>query len=343
MTSSVQPPIVTPMGDAGGTPVRGGRLPHVGALDGLRAVSLIAVLLYHGGFGWAKGGFLGVSTFFTLSGFLITSLLLVENHQNGQISLRRFWSAPGPPAAPGRAVMALVLVAAFALFAATPTQITGLRGDLLSVVRHRHQLAAGALRAATTAPTSPPPSPVQHVWSLAVEEQFYLFLPLLVVFAAHRSKRPQQQLAILAAVLGLASTVALLLSVPSDGNTTWAYYATHTRAAELLAGVFLACTVHHLASWRWRPYVVPVLGVIAAIGLVVVVGAGRPGLADALPRWPHRLHAGLGRGDRRVAPAGPGAGGARGARRSSGSAASPTARTSTTGRSSSGSPGTASA
>ena len=109
---------------------------------------------------------------------------------------------------------------------------------------------------------------MQHVWSLAVEEQFYLCLPLLVVLAARRSSRPQRRLALFAAVLGLASTTALVLSVPADGNTTWAYYATHTRAAELLAGVFLACTVHHLAQWRWRPYVVPVLGVVAAGGLV---------------------------------------------------------------------------
>jgi peptidoglycan/LPS O-acetylase OafA/YrhL/lysophospholipase L1-like esterase len=254
------------MGDAGVPPTRGARLPHVGALDGLRAVSLIAVLLYHGGFGWAKGGFLGVSTFFTLSGFLITSLLLVENHQNGRISLRRFWSARARRLVPA-ALIALLLVAAFALFAASPTQITGLRGDLLSVfgVGTNWRLALSGREYGAYLTTS---SPVQHVWSLAVEEQFYLCLPVLVVLAARGSSRPQRRLAIFAAVLGLASTTALVLSVSANGNTTWAYYATHTRAAELLAGVFLACTVHHLAKWRWRPYVVPVLGVIASAAIV---------------------------------------------------------------------------
>src|SRR3954464_14013460 len=104
------------------------RLPHVGALDGLRALSLIAVLCYHGGFRWAKGGFLGVSTFFTLSGFLITTLLLVERKQTGTISLRRFWTSRVRRLLPA-ALMTLVLVIAFAAFAATPTQMTGLRGD----------------------------------------------------------------------------------------------------------------------------------------------------------------------------------------------------------------------
>src|SRR6476659_1300758 len=185
MTATAERSNVTPMGQVGGAPVRGARLPHVGALDGLRAVSLIAVLLYHGGFGWAKGGFLGVSTFFTLSGFLITSLLLVENHQNGQISLRRFWSARARRLVPA-ALVALLLVAAFAMFAATPTQLTGLRGDLLSVfgVATNWRLALSGRDYGAYLTTS---SPIQHVWSLAVEEQFYLVLPLLVVLAARTS------------------------------------------------------------------------------------------------------------------------------------------------------------
>src|SRR4051794_36293427 len=266
MTATAQRSNVTQMGQAGAPPTRGARLPHVGALDGLRAVSLIAVLLYHGGFGWAKGGFLGVSTFFTLSGFLITSLLLVENHQNGQISLRRFWSARARRLVPA-ALVALLLVAAFAMFAATPTQLTGLRGDLLSVfgVATNWRLALSGRDYGAYLTTS---SPIQHVWSLAVEEQFYLVLPLLVVLAARTSSRPQRRLAVVATVLACASTAALVLSVSDHGSTSWAYYATHTRAAELLAGVILACTVHHLAQWRWRAYVVPVLGVLAAGAIV---------------------------------------------------------------------------
>jgi peptidoglycan/LPS O-acetylase OafA/YrhL len=266
MTATAQRSNVTQMGQAGAPPARGARLPHVGALDGLRAVSLIAVLLYHGGFGWAKGGFLGVSTFFTLSGFLITSLLLVENHQNGQISLRRFWSARARRLVPA-ALVALLLVAAFAMFAATPTQLTGLRGDLLSVfgVATNWRLALSGRDYGAYLTTS---SPIQHVWSLAVEEQFYLVLPLLVLLAARTSSRPQRRLAVVATVLACASTAALVLSVSDHGSTSWAYYATHTRAAELLAGVILACTVHHLAQWRWRAYVVPVLGVLAAGAIV---------------------------------------------------------------------------
>ena len=144
-------------------------------------------------------------------------------------------------------------------------------------------------------------------------------------------------------MLGLASTTALVLSVPGDGNTTFAYYATHTRAAELLAGVFLACTVHNLAQWRWRPYVVPVLGVIAAGGLVFFwVWADQA--SPALYRGGITAYTLASVGVIiAVAPTRAGAHACSSCRPSSGSAASPTARTCTTGRCSSGSPRSASA
>ena len=195
MTATLRRSDVAPRGEPPVAPVRGARLPHVGALDGLRAVSLIAVLLYHGGFGWAKGGFLGVSTFFTLSGFLITSLLLVENHQNGRISLRRFWSARARRLAPRRA-----------RGPAPGHRVRAVRGharprspgSAATCCRCSASAPTGGwlCPAGTTAPTCRPSSPVQHVWSLAVEEQFYLCLPLLVVLAAARSSRPQRRLAL---------------------------------------------------------------------------------------------------------------------------------------------------
>ena len=247
---------------------RAHRLPHVGALDGLRAVALIAVLCYHGGFSWARGGFLGVSTFFTLSGFLITSLLLVERKDTGSVALGRFWSARVRRLLPA-ALVTLVIVVAFARFAATPTQLTGLRGDLLScfALATNWRLAASGRSYGAYLTTS---SPVQHIWSLAVEEQFYLVLPVLLLLVTRRSKRPQDRLAWVAGGLAVISTGFLLTSVGRDGQTTWAYYATYTRAAELLAGVVLACTAHRLVGWRYR---LPVIQLAGVVGLVVLVFA----------------------------------------------------------------------
>ena len=82
----------SPSGDDADSPAAPPRLPYNPALDGIRGLAVAAVLLFHAGFPWARGGFLGVSTFFTLSGFLITSLLLVERRATGRVALGRFWS-----------------------------------------------------------------------------------------------------------------------------------------------------------------------------------------------------------------------------------------------------------
>lgn len=254
-------------------PTRAGarkRLPHVGALDGLRALCLIAVMLYHGTFSWAPGGFLGVSTFFTLSGFLITALLIVEVRRDGGVSLGRFWAARARRLLPA-AALTFLLVVAFARFGASPTQLAGLRQDLWASfglsINWRLALSGRAYGGYAASA-----SPVQHLWSLAVEEQFYLLLPLLVggaVLLARRLGRPLRQVVGGgAAVLALMSTAALALSAGPEGDVTWAYYATHTRAAELLAGVVLACTVHRLVGWHHRRRVMPSVGVAGAVVLV---------------------------------------------------------------------------
>src|SRR3954463_15575274 len=129
MTATAQRSNVTQMGQAGAPPTRGARLPHVGALDGLRAVSLIAVLLYHAGFGWAKGGFLGVSAFFTLSGFLITSLLIAEWRDTGRIDLRAFWGRRFRRLLPA-SLLTLGAVVLFGATVATGDQLGALRGDV---------------------------------------------------------------------------------------------------------------------------------------------------------------------------------------------------------------------
>ncbi len=247
------------------TAARGSRLPHVPALDGLRGLAVLGVLLYHSEFGWAKGGYLGVSTFFTLSGFLITTLLLVEHGGAGRISLRRFWLRRARRLLPA-ALVALGLVSLFARTVAKPTQLVGLRGDGLAALLYSANWRFAFTGRTYSAYTSLS-SPVQHFWSLAIEEQFYLVFPLLMVglFAlAGRSGRYRRP--IVAGVLGgltAASTAALFVVSARSGGTSRAYYGTDTRATELLAGALLALGIHRVAMWRWRRQVIPAVGAAA--------------------------------------------------------------------------------
>jgi peptidoglycan/LPS O-acetylase OafA/YrhL len=229
-------------------------LAHWGGLDGLRGIAVAAVLLYHGGVPWAKGGFLGVEVFFVLSGFLITSLLLAEWGRSAAISLGRFWARRARRLLP--ALFCLVAVIGLYYASAGSSQaIPGLKGDGISALTYYsnwHQIAAGTSYFATSGPVSP----LEHTWSLAIEEQFYLLWPILlggVLWLATRlvrspeSRRPLVVLlcVTVAGVVGSAVDTALLF----DGgrNLDRVYYGTDTRAASLLIGASLAIG---LAIWR---------------------------------------------------------------------------------------------
>jgi peptidoglycan/LPS O-acetylase OafA/YrhL len=208
------------------------QLPRVPALDGVRGVAVAAVLVYHGGFRWLPGGFLGVSTFFTLSGFLITGLLLAERARTGRIALGPFWRRRVRRLAPAL-VLTLLGVALFGATVATPAQVANLRGDGLAtlgyVANWRYivtEQSYGALFAA--------PSPLLHTWSLAIEEQFYVLFPL--VMAALR-----RHFAAAIAVMAALSVAALVAGHAAGAATDTLYYGTHTRIFELLLGVLLAC------------------------------------------------------------------------------------------------------
>jgi peptidoglycan/LPS O-acetylase OafA/YrhL len=213
---------------------------HEPGLDGLRGLALAGVLAFHGGFSWAVGGFLGVSTFFTLSGFLITSLLLAEHGATGRIDLRRFWSRRFRRLLPA-ALVALGGVVVFGVTVATNDQVRDLRGDVLSALGYaanwRFVLAGRSYGDLFTSP-----SPVQHFWSLAIEEQFYVAFPLLVaaVLAAGGRAAGRRVLAVVLAVLVAASVAATVVLHTPAVDTARVYYGTDTRAAELLAGALLA-------------------------------------------------------------------------------------------------------
>src|SRR4051812_16049700 len=155
------------------------RLGYVPGLDGLRGIAVIAVLLFHGGVSWARGGFLGVDLFFVLSGYLITSLLLDELRRTGTIGLGGFWSRRARRLVPAL-LLVVAAVGASALLVDPPGGLATLRGDgiaTLGYIANWHYIAEGASYFGQTAA----PSPLRHTWSLAIEEQFYLLWPLIVL------------------------------------------------------------------------------------------------------------------------------------------------------------------
>jgi peptidoglycan/LPS O-acetylase OafA/YrhL len=242
-------------------------LEHQPGLDGLRALAVVAVCLYHARFAWAAGGFLGVSLFFTLSGFLITSLLVREHSGAERVDLKRFWSRRFRRLMPA-AVATLGLVVAMGwLGAFDDQQLRALRGDvpaaLFWVVNWRFVLAGTSYGAAQASP-----SPLEHFWSLSVEEQFYFVFPLVLVAClawAGRSRR------LLVAVLAVVAAVsALLCGILAAGSVDRAYFGTDARMLELVAGALLACALARGTRIRRLELRAAVLG-LGVAALVVTI------------------------------------------------------------------------
>lgn len=212
-------------------------LPHIRGLDGLRGLAVLGVLFFHGGFSWATGGFLGVSLFFTLSGYLITSLLLAERSANNQINLNHFWTRRVRRLLPA-ALVAISAVAIYGWFFATDTQRINLRGDLLGSLFYvaNWQFVA---RGSSYSDIQGGQSLVQHFWSLAIEEQFYVLWPLLA--AAALAFWARRGLTIITALLIAVSVCCcILMWNVFDSSTDTIYFSTQTRAAEILIGAALA-------------------------------------------------------------------------------------------------------
>jgi peptidoglycan/LPS O-acetylase OafA/YrhL len=215
---------------------------RVRAFDGLRGLAVVAVLLFHSQLAAARGGFLGVSAFFTLSGYLITSLLLAEHTRTNRISLRAFWIRRGRRLLPA-AYVALAGILAFGATIATVDQARALRGDVLSAltyVANWHFYLSGR----SYAHLFTAPSPVLHFWSLAIEEQFYLAFPLLLFGIVLVARGRRWVIGGFLAAGVAASVVAGNVLLASSGESR-VYYGTDTRAAELLIGALLAVVFAH--------------------------------------------------------------------------------------------------
>ena len=214
-------------------------------LDGLRGVFVLAVLVFHGGFGWASGGFLGVSAFFTLSGFLICALLVDERARSGTVDLGRFWARRARRLLPA-AWLGIGAAVVYGATIAGPAVQRDLQGDVLAAlafVANWRFISSGA----GYGDLFGEPSPVTHLWSLAVEEQYYLVFPVLVIGLLALGRGRHVVLAVGLAVAGVASIAAMVTLFDQAADTSRLYYGTDTRAAEFLVGALAA-----LVWRRWR-------------------------------------------------------------------------------------------
>jgi len=250
------------MSDQSDTPERP-HLAYIPALDGLRAIAVMAVLAYHGGVSWMVGGYLGVDLFFVLSGFLITSLLLGEWRQHGRINLREFWQRRVRRLLPALALV-LVGVIAYAAVVANRSELSRIRGDgfatLAYVANWRFVFSGQSYFDAFATP-----SPLRHVWSLAIEEQFYLLWPLLLVgLLSLRRLRVERLWTII--VAGAAGSAVLMWALYRPGHDpSRVYYGTDTRAQALLVGAALAAAMPQL-----RKILSPVGSVLGVVGAGIV-------------------------------------------------------------------------
>jgi peptidoglycan/LPS O-acetylase OafA/YrhL len=229
-------------------------------LDGLRAVAVGSVIAFHFGTGQMPGGFLGVDTFFVLSGYLITSLLLVEWGRSSRVNFGAFWSRRARRLLPALFVV-LIAIGLWAMLAVSSDQLSTIRSDglwTLFYAANWHFIHAGQSYFALVSNASP----LRHAWSLAIEEQFYLVWPLLTFACLKLGKGRTGPLTGLCAVGAVASATAMgLLYVQGDPNR--AYYGTDTRAQGLLIGALVAIFLAHRAG-RPLPRVVQLLGFAGA-------------------------------------------------------------------------------
>lgn len=264
------------------------QLPYSPGLDGLRALAVVAVMVYHANHTWLSGGFLGVEVFFVISGYLITLLLIAEHERHDRINLGQFWLRRARRLLPALFVMLAALAVYMAVFNSKPLGRT--RGDFLGGLFYSsnwYQIAVGQSYTDIEAF-----APLRHLWSLAVEEQFYLIWPLVMIFLLRkgRDRLPKIAVRLFLIAVAIALAVAVLyqpgfVAADCTGDMNGyakifgrcinindaLYLSTFSRASGLLLGAAFAML--------WRPVALMrgplrkkghLLDAIALVGLVLL-------------------------------------------------------------------------
>ncbi|PGL70654.1 acetyltransferase [Bacillus sp. AFS055030] len=209
---------------------------YMAGLDGLRALAVLSVIAYHLNFSWASGGFLGVTVFFVLSGYLITDLLIAEWSTNQRIDLKSFWYRRAKRLLPGMFTLLLIVIAFVSLFKSS--MIGNLKQDSVAAIFYYsnwwyifHHLSYFESFAN--------PSILNHFWSLAVEEQFYIIWPILTLLGLKYIKN-KDRLFLYTLVGAIVSALLMAILFHPGSDPSRVYYGTDTRAFSLLIGASLA-------------------------------------------------------------------------------------------------------
>ena len=260
-------------------------------LEGLRAIAVILVLLFHARVPGFDGGYVGVDVFFVLSGFLITGLILSELLETGTVSLAGFYARRARRLLPA-AALALAAAMVVSALVLSPVRTADVAADAAASALYAANLHF-AVQATDYLQAELAPSPLLHYWSLGVEEQFYLFWPALLLAVAWLARRPVALLeriglvGIVAAAIGLVGVGSLVLSIwLTERSAPWAFFSLPTRAWELaLGGIVAVVAVKGIAS-SGRVATALVVGGLALIGVaghVFTVDTAFPGTAALLP------------------------------------------------------------
>jgi peptidoglycan/LPS O-acetylase OafA/YrhL len=248
-------------------PARSTKFGYSGSLDGLRALAVLAIIAYHFNYGWARGAYLSVDLFFILSGFLITTLLIMEWRRSDRIALKQFWARRARRLLPALFLL-LIFVAVFTRFEIEPWNRASIRGDAIAslfYVANWRFIAdkQGYFELFSAA------SPLRHMWTLAIEEQFYLVWPL-VVYVAMKAGRGSLRVLTAVCGLGIVASIAVMAKVYTPGDPLRAYYGTDARAHTILFGALLAIL---LVSWTPSDAAKRRLVIAGSIAFVVMLAA----------------------------------------------------------------------
>ena len=261
-------------------------LRHRDDIQGLRAIAVLTVIASHAGVPFVPGGFVGVDVFFVISGFLISQLLFREVEKSGRVSIPGFYARRARRILPAATLVTIATLVASAIWLSAIGLVEVVKDSLWAVffAANIHFAAVGTDYFAA----EEPPSPLQHYWSLSVEEQFYLVWPallLVLVLVARRRALPKRLVFGVLLAVTVASFVWSVVSTSSDPLA--AYFSTPARAFELGLGALIALVASEVAA-RWSALV---RGLVCGGGLALIAVAcvfygdetPFPGWAAAVP------------------------------------------------------------